>query len=431
MPAIDIINLGCSKNLVDAEVLQTQLRYNGVQVRINPSPVTAPVVIINTCGFIGDAKEESIDTILNTIQHKGGEGGLEKVYVMGCLSQRYKIDLQKEIPEVDGYYGVDQVSDLVMDLGFSYHHDLFEKREQSTAGHFAYLKIAEGGNRSCAFCSIPLIRGRQISRSIESLYEEASFMAAKGTKEIILIAQDLSSYGLDLYKKASLVKLVRELDKIQELDWIRLHYTYPNLFPDELIELIASSDKICNYLDIPFQHISDNMLKIMKRGHSRTDSLELIQKLRSNIPDLALRTTILVGHPGETEADFNELVEFVKDIRFDRLGVFTYSNEEGTHAFKNYKDDIPQELKAERAARIMDIQQEISAEINSEKVGSTMRVLIDRLDNDFYIGRSQYDSPEVDNEILIPASEIILEIGTFFDVQITASEEFDLYGKVV
>jgi len=431
LPAIDIINLGCSKNLVDAEVLQTQLRSNGVEVRINPSPVTAPTVIINTCGFIGDAKEESIDTILETIQHKGGEGGLEKVYVMGCLSQRYKIDLQKEIPEVDGYYGVDQVSELVKDLGLSFYNDLFEKREQSTPGHFAYLKIAEGCNRSCAFCSIPIIRGRQVSRSIESLVEESEYLANHGTKEIILIAQDLSSYGTDLYKKPALVELVRELEKVQGLEWIRLHYTYPNLFPDELIELISNSDKICNYLDIPFQHISDKMLKTMRRGHNRADSLELISKLRNSMPDLALRTTILVGHPGETEEDFEELVGFVKETRFDRLGVFTYSHEEGTYAYNNYKDDVPQEIKSQRASRIMDIQQEISAEINAAKVGNTARVLIDRQEDDYYIGRTQYDSPEVDNEILIRANGNVLKIGTFFDIKITDSEEFDLYGEVI
>ncbi len=431
MQAIDIINLGCSKNLVDAEVLQTQLRSNGVLVRINPDPVTAPIVIINTCGFIGDAKEESIETILDTIQHKGGVNGLEKVYVMGCLSQRYKIDLQKEIPEVDGYYGVDQVSELVRDLGLRYYQDKLEKREHSTAGHYAYLKIAEGCNRNCAFCSIPIIRGRQVSRSVESLLKEASFLTENGTKELILIAQDLSSYGIDLYKKSALVQLVQKLEKIQGLEWIRLHYTYPNRFPDKLIELISGSDKICNYLDIPFQHISDNMLKIMRRGHTREESIGLIRKLRERIPDLALRTTLLVGHPGEKEADFQELMDFVKETRFDRLGVFTYSHEEGTHAYANYKDDIPQKMKTERASRIMEIQQKISAEINAEKLGSTIRVLIDRLENDYYVGRSQYDSPEVDNEILIPAGPKPLEVGTFFDVKITSSEEFDLYGEVV
>ena len=429
MPSIDIINLGCSKNLVDAEVLQTQLRSNGIEVRINPNPVTAPTVIINTCGFISDAKEESIDTILNTIQHKGGEDGLEKVYVMGCLSQRYKIDLQKEIPEVDGYYGVDQVSELVRDLGLSCYNDLFEKREHSTPGHYAYLKIAEGCNRSCAFCSIPIIRGKQVSRSVESLVEETKHLVQDGTKELILIAQDLSSYGIDLYKKPYLVELVRELENVDGLEWIRLHYTYPNNFPDELIELIASSEKICKYLDIPFQHISDNMLKKMRRGHGRADSIELIKKLRKSIPDLALRTTILVGHPGETEEDFEELLDFIRDVRFDRLGVFTYSHEEGTYADKNYHDDIPQEVKAARASKVMEIQQEISAEINAKKPGSIERVLIDRLEDGFYIGRSQYDSPDIDNEILIPADENDLKVGTFFDIKITSAEEFDLYGR--
>jgi ribosomal protein S12 methylthiotransferase len=430
LQAIDIINLGCSKNLVDAEVLQTQLRSNGVQVRINPDPVTAPIVIINTCGFIGDAKEESIDTILNTIQHKGGDEGLEKVYVMGCLSQRYKIDLQKEIPEVDGYYGVDQVSELVRDLGLSYYQDQLEKRQHSTAGHFAYLKIAEGCNRNCAFCSIPIIRGRQVSRPLESLLEEATYLAKNGTKELILIAQDLSSYGIDLYKKTALVQLVKDLEKINGIEWIRLHYTYPNHFPDELSEIMSGSKKICHYLDIPFQHISDNMLKIMRRGHTRADSLNLIRKLRKSIPDLAIRTTILVGHPGETDEDFTELVEFIRETRFDRLGVFTYSHEEGTHAFDNYADDVPQKVKTERASIIMDIQQKIAGEINADRVGTKMRVLIDRLENDHYVGRSQYDSPEVDNEILIAAGKKPLIIGSFYQVKIISSEEFDLYGEI-
>ena len=431
MQAIDIINLGCSKNLVDSEVLLTQLRSNGVDVRINPEQVNAPAVIINTCGFIGDAKEESINTILETIRHKGGEGELKKVYVMGCLSQRYKIDLQKEIPEVDEYYGVDQISELVRDLGFQYKQDMFEKREHSTPGHYAYLKIAEGCNRSCAFCSIPIIRGRQVSRSIESLVKEASFLAQNGTKELLLIAQDLSGYGTDLYKKPALVELVSELEKIEEIHWIRLHYTYSHRFPDELIELIARSEKVCNYLDIPFQHISNNMLKKMRRGHKRSDSMDLISRLRDRIPDLALRTTVLVGHPGETEADFKELVEFVKEVRFDRLGVFTYSHEEGTHAYREYEDDVPQAVKNERAAMIMEIQQGISAEKNAEVIGTRLKVLVDRMENDFYIGRSQYDSPEVDNEILIPVSENALEIGTFFDIKITSAEDFDLFGEKV
>jgi len=427
---IDIINLGCSKNLVDAEVLQTHLRYNGVKVRINPEHVEAPVVIINTCGFIGDAKEESIDTILDTVRFKNGKNGLEKVYVMGCLSQRYKDELEKEIPEVDRYYGVDQIADILKDLGFSHNNGLDEKREQSTPGHYAFLKIAEGCNRKCSFCSIPLIRGRQVSRTIESLKREASSLALKGTKELILIAQDLSGYGIDIYKKPQLTRLVRELEKTEGLEWIRLHYTYPNLFPDELIDLIAGSEKICHYLDIPFQHISDKMLKIMKRGHTRRESLELVRKLRTGISGLALRTTLLVGHPGETEDDFRELMEFVEETRFDRLGVFTYSHEEGTYAWKNLKDDVPQAVKTERASKIMELQQKISREINEQKIGSSLKVIIDQKEGNFYVGRSQYDSPEIDTEILIPADGTKLEIGTFYDIRIKAAEEFDLYGEV-
>jgi ribosomal protein S12 methylthiotransferase len=429
LQSIDIINLGCSKNLVDSEVLQTQLRSNGIKVRINPSIVTASTVIINTCGFIGDAKEESIETILDTVQHKGDI--LKKVYVMGCLSQRYRIDLKKEIPEVDGFYGVEQIDQLVKDLGFKYYPENFEKRDHSDPGHFAYLKIAEGCNRSCAFCSIPLIRGRQVSRSIESLVKEAGHLAGKGTKELILIAQDLSSYGIDLYKKPILTELVRELEKIMGLEWIRLHYTYPNLFPDSLIELIAKSEKVCNYLDIPIQHISDNMLKIMRRGHTREDSIRLIGRLRDKIPDLSLRISLLVGHPGETEEDFAELRDFVLQTEFDRLGVFTYSHEEGTYADKHYKDDIPVDVKNARASEIMEIQQEISARKSESRVGQVLKVLIDRREGEFYVGRSQYDSPEVDNEILIPFGKGELENGTFFDVKIISAEDFDLYGEVV
>lgn len=430
MPEIDIINLGCSKNLVDSEVLLTQLKHNGVKIRINPNPVTAPTVIINTCGFIGDAKEESIDYILETVGHKEA-GRLKEIYVMGCLSQRYKLDLKKEIPEVDKWYGVEQIGELIRDLGFKYHDGLLETREPSTPGHYAYLKISEGCNRSCAFCSIPIIRGRQVSRSIESLRKEAEFLASQGTRELILIAQDLSGYGLDIYKKPALPELVKELEKLEGIDWIRLHYTYPNMFPEELISMMASSDKICRYLDIPIQHISDKMLKIMKRGHSREETIDLIKRLRSSIPDVALRTTLLVGHPGETEEDFLELMEFVKEARFDRLGVFTYSHEEDTYAFENLQDDIPEEVKNARAAKIMELQQKISGEINLEKKGSLVKVLIDRVEGDYYIGRSQYDSPEVDNEILIPIESNNLEIGMFFDIKITDVDEFDLYGEIV
>ena len=430
MKTVDIINLGCSKNLVDAESLFTQLRSNGLKVRLNPNVVDAQVVIVNTCGFIEDAKAESIESIIEATGYKHS-GKTEKVIVMGCLSQRYKSDLKKEIPEVDAYYGVSEIPKIVRDLGLQYQQDKVLDRLHTTSPHYAYLKIAEGCDRACSFCAIPGIRGKQISQPIENLLKEANFLVNHGAKELILISQELTRYGMDIYKKPALVQLLIELEKIEGLEWIRLHYTYPNLFHDELIQQIAQSKNICHYLDIPFQHFDDSVLEKMRRGHSREDALELIRRIRKAIPDIAIRTTILLGHPGETEEAFNNLMKDLKQICFDRLGVFTYSHEEGTHAFENFDDDIPASIKRERADAVMMLQQNISLETNSSRIGSIQKVLIDKEEDDLFIGRTQYDSPEIDNEVLIKKEGQALITGSFFDIKITDASEFDLHGELL
>ena len=427
MKNIDIINLGCSKNLVDAEFLYTQLKANGIQVRLNPETTDADTLIINTCGFIGDAKEESINTILEAVGVNKNKPDSHLI-VMGCLSQRYRAELNKEIPEVDALYGVNEIPAIIRDLGYQYFHDKLVHRIHSTTDHYAYLKIAEGCDRNCAFCAIPMIRGKQISEPINKLVEETKFLADHGVKELILISQELTRYGIDIYKRPELVQLLSELEKINGIEWIRLHYTYPNLFGDDLIDIMADSSKICHYLDIPFQHFNDKVLSFMKRGHTKDDGLKLIQKIRSRIPDIALRTTMLVGHPGEDEKAFSELYDAVKEIRFDRLGVFTYSHEEGTHSFINYDDSIPAETKRERADKLMRLQQGISLEYNESRVGGIQKVLIDKHDGNYFVGRTQYDSPEIDNEVLIKDSENGISIGSFFDIKITDAAEFDLYG---
>lgn len=429
MKKIDIINLGCSKNLVDAENLYTQLKSNGVSVRMNPDISDGEITIINTCGFIGDAKEESVDTILEALEKKRLDSQA-KVFVMGCLSERYKQELTADIPEVDGYYGVNDIARIVTDLGFGYQQERSLLRMHSTPTHYAYLKIAEGCDRNCAFCAIPMIRGKQISKSREDLVAEAKYLASTGVKELILISQELTRYGIDLYKKPQLVGLLEDLNQVDGIEWIRLHYTYPNLFGDDLISAIADLDKVCHYLDMPFQHFSDKMLTMMKRGHTAAEAFGLIERIRKSIPDLALRTTLLVGHPGEDRGAFRELTHAVETLRFDRLGVFTYSHEEGTHAWAHYKDEIPDEVKQERADQIMLIQQNISGEINEDKVGQVMRVLIDRKEQDYLIGRTQYDSPEIDNEVLIKASNKV-KIGSFIEVKMTDATEFDLVGEPV
>lgn len=427
MRQIDILNLGCSKNLVDAEALYTQLKANGLKVRLNPEVTQAETIIVNTCGFIGDAKEESIQAILEAVGVKQDKPATQ-VIVMGCLSQRYREDLRKEIPEVNAFYGVNEIPAIVKDLGYQYFHDKLVHRLHSTSNHYAYLKIAEGCDRKCAFCAIPLIRGKQISQPIEDLVKEARFLADQGVKELILISQELTRYGIDLYKRPELVQLLDKLEAIEGIEWIRLHYTYPNLFGNDLIEKMADSSKICHYLDIPFQHFNNEVLAYMKRGHTKEDGLELIHKIRQKIPDIALRTTMLVGHPGEDDSAFQELYETVKQIRFDRLGVFTYSHEEDTHSFLHYRDEVPANLKRERADLLMKLQQGISLEENEGRIGKTYKVLIDKQEGDYYIGRTQYDSPEIDNEVLIPLGKTVLHAGSFFEVKITDATEFDLIG---
>ena len=428
MMTVNILTLGCSKNLVDSEHLLAQFRASGYRVMHNEYEIPARIVIINTCGFILDAKEESVDTILAYIEEKK-RGNLEKLFVMGCLSERYKDDLQSELKEVDGFFGVWDLPGILEAAGTRLDHHLLTDREITTPSHYAYLKISEGCNRTCSFCAIPGIRGKQRSLSVDSLMSEAEKLAAKGVKELILIAQDLTDYGTDLYRKRTLPLLLRELSGIGEVEWIRLHYAYPTGFPVEVIELMATTEKICNYMDIPIQHISDNVLAAMGRGHSRKKLESLLGSFREKIPDVALRTTIMTGFPGETEENFRELMKFLADFRFERLGVFPYSHEEDTPAFRNLKDSVPARVKSERARLVMEQQQEISLELNQDRVGKLYKVLIDRVEGDYYVGRTQYDSPEVDNEVLIPADQVLIP-GKFYQVRISGAGEFDLQGTV-
>ena len=423
---INIVTLGCSKNIVDSENLIKQLQSGGYDFVADSGDTDASTVIINTCGFINDAKEESIDTILRFVKAKQ-KGAIENLYVMGCLSERYIEDLKKEIPEVNKYFGVNNFSDILTEMGISLNENLLSERTLTGPGHYAYLKVSEGCDRTCAFCAIPVIRGKCISRSIESLVDEAKILAHRGVKELILIAQDLSYYGLDLYKSQKLPELLTELLKIESFEWIRLHYLYPANFPLKLIPVIRENPRICRYIDIPIQHISDNMLTKMKRTQTRRETEHLLSRFRKEIPGVAIRTTLIAGHPGETEADYNELKDFISEFRFDRLGVFAYSHEEGTYAFNNYPDDIPQTIKEARVSELMEIQQNTSAELNALKTGNVFKVIIDRREGDFFIGRTEFDSPEVDQEILTPA-EFQLKIGNFYNIKITQSSEFDLFG---
>ncbi len=423
---INIVTLGCSKNVVDSEKLLRQINAGGYEVIHNSESNDADTVIINTCGFINDAKEESVDTILRFIKAKES-GKISNVYVMGCLSERYSDALKHEIPEVKKYFGVNNMTEILNELGLNIRYDLLTDRTITGPGHYAYLKIAEGCDRTCAFCAIPGIRGKYISRPVEELLQEAQILADKGIKELILIAQDLSYYGLDLYRKQSLPELVTGLLKIKEIEWIRLHYLYPANFPSELIPIIRDNARVCKYVDIPIQHITDNMLSKMKRSHNRSETEAVLNKLRKEIPGAIIRTTLIAGHPGETEDDFQELKEFIINFRFDRLGVFAYSHEEDTYSFKEYNDDIAPEVKEARVAELMEIQQIISAELNELHIGKTLKVLIDRREGEFLIGRSEYDSPEVDQEILIPA-EHNLGTGKFYEIKITQTTDFDLYG---
>jgi ribosomal protein S12 methylthiotransferase len=423
---INIVTLGCSKNVVDSEKLLKQLIAGGYDVIYNSDDVSAGTVIINTCGFINDAKEESVDTILRFVKARK-TGHINNLYVMGCLSERYMEALKYEIPEVRKYFGVNNMSDVLKELGVNLRDDLLTDRTITGPGHYAYLKISEGCDRTCAFCAIPAIRGKYISRPIEELVKEASLLADKGVKELILIAQDLSYYGLDLYRKQSLPELVSELLKIESFEWIRLHYLYPSDFPMELISLIRENPRICRYIDIPIQHITDNMLGLMRRSHNRKETETVLNKLRNDIPGAVIRTTLIAGHPGETEQDFLELKDFISNFRFDRLGVFAYSHEEDTYSYKEYKDETPADVKESRVAELMEVQQNISAELNESHVGKVFKVVIDRKEGEFFVGRTEYDSPEVDQEVLIPI-EHTLDPGSFYNILITQSTDFDLYG---
>ena len=430
MKKINVITLGCSKNTVDSEHLMAQLAAAGYQLSFDSDRTDAKVVVINTCGFIGDAKQESIETILDAVAAK--EAGLiEKLFVIGCLSERYADELREEIPEVDDYFGVKDWADIVATLGVEYKAENETERVLTTPSHYAYLKISEGCNWLCGYCAIPLIRGKHESVPMEQVLEEARKLAARGVKEIMVIAQDTTYYGIDLYGSRRLGDLLTELCRIEGIEWIRLHYAYPAAFPEDVIEVMAREPKICKYLDIPFQHISDNMLSAMKRRHTKAEAMELIARLRERIPDIALRTTLLVGYPGETAEDIAELEAFVREAKFERLGVFPYSEEEGTYSAENLKDDVAEEEKQRRADRIMLIQEQIALDNNLSRVGRTMRVIVDSRQGDYYVARSEYDSPEVDQEILIPAEQRQLRRGHFYDVRITGAEGYDLYGEVI
>ena len=427
---INVITLGCSKNIFDSEVMMAQLKANNFEVDHESEKNDAEIVIINTCGFIDNAKEESINTIVNYVEAKK-EGLVDKVYVSGCLSERYKDDLQQELPEVDAYFGTRELPQLLKTLNADYKHELVGERLLTTPTHYAYLKIAEGCDRPCSFCAIPLMRGKHRSTPIEDLVKQAEQLAAKGVKEIMLIAQDLTYYGLDLYKKRELAKLLEELSKVEGISWIRLHYAYPSGFPMDVIEVMKNNPKICNYLDIPLQHGSSRVLKAMRRGIDRDKTVKLIESIRDEVPNIAIRTTLIAGYPGETQEDFDEMYNWVKEMRFDRLGIFSYSHEENTHAY-NFEDDVPSKVKKERAEKIMELQAGISFELNENKIGSTFKVLIDRVEGGFFVGRTEYDSPEVDNEVLIKKdNQTYLRLGDFVNVEITSSEYFDLFGKVV
>ncbi len=425
---VNVVTLGCSKNLVDSENIITQLGHNKFDVSHNSND-QANIVIVNTCGFIDLAKEESINTILAYAEEKK-EGNLEKLYVTGCLSERYKEDLEQEIPEVDAYFGTMELPGLISVLEADYKHELIGERTISTPKHYAYLKISEGCNRTCSFCAIPLMRGKHISKTIEDLVTEAKNLARIGVKEVMLIAQELTYYGLDIYKKRALADLLAALNDVEGIEWIRLHYAYPSKFPHEVIDAIRDLPHVCNYLDIPLQHASDSVLFRMKRQITRKETTKLIEDLRKEVPEIAIRTTMLVGFPGETEEEFEELCDFVREMRFDRLGVFRYSHEENTSAH-DIEDDVPAEVKADRANRLMDIQREISYELNEAKVGRKLKVLVDRKESGYFVGRTEYDSVEVDNEVLIDATKHFVRVGDFVDVEVTDAEEFDLYAKPI
>ncbi|MDO1501150.1 30S ribosomal protein S12 methylthiotransferase RimO [Winogradskyella maritima] len=423
---INVITLGCSKNVYDSEVLMGQLKASGKDVVHEQE---GNVVVINTCGFINNAKEESVNTILEYMQKKE-DGEVDKVFVTGCLSERYKPDLEKEIPNVDQYFGTTELPGLLKALGADYKHELIGERLTTTPKNYAYLKIAEGCDRPCSFCAIPLMRGKHKSTAIEDLVTEAEKLAANGVKELILIAQDLTYYGLDLYKKRNLAELLENLVKVEGIEWIRLHYAFPTGFPMDVLDVMNRESKICNYLDIPLQHISDSILKSMRRGTTKEKTTKLLQEFRAKVPEMTIRTTLIVGYPGETEEDFQTLKQWVKEMRFERLGCFTYSHEENTHAF-NLEDDVPEDVKMQRANEIMEIQSQISWELNQAKIGQEFKVIIDRKEGNYFVGRTEFDSPDVDNEVLIDASKFYVKNGEFTTVKITEAEDFDLYGDIM
>ncbi len=425
---VDIVTLGCSKNLVDSEQLMRQFDALGYKVRHDAENPDGDIVIVNTCGFIGDAKEESINTILQFARRRK-KNKMDKLFVMGCLSERYLKDLQAEIPEVDKFYGKFNYTNILTDLGQEYRADLRLERTLTTPKHYAYLKISEGCNRSCSYCAIPIITGKHRSRTMEDIENEVKYLVSQGVKEFQLIAQDLSSYGLDKYKSLKLPELVERLSDIPSVEWLRLHYAYPAQFPYDILRVMRERDNVCKYLDIALQHVSDNMLKIMRRNITQEQTYDLIKRIREEVPGIHLRTTMLVGHPGETEQDIEELKEFMQFARFERLGAFAYSNEEGTHAYETYEDNIPEEVKQERLNEIMALQQTISAEINQAKIGTTLKVMIDRVEGENFVGRTEFDSPEVDTEVLIPLSTEGVKIGEFYRTKIMDASEFDLYGR--
>ncbi len=426
---VNIVTLGCSKNLVDSEVMLTQLRGNKIDATHEAQTDDANIVVINTCGFIDNAKQESIDTILRYVDAKE-EGLIDKVYVSGCLSQRYRDDLQDEIPNVDAWFGTAELPALLKKFKANYKKELLGERITTTSQHYSYLKIAEGCDRPCSFCAIPLMRGKHVSKPIEQIISEAKSLVSQGTKEVLLIAQDSTYYGLDLYKKRNLAALLDQLSDVEGLEWIRLHYAFPTGFPEDILDIMAAKPTICNYLDIPLQHASTNMLKLMRRGTTREKTEALLDKIRAKVPDIAIRTTLIAGHPEESEADFQEMLDFVQKSKFERLGIFTYSHEENTHSYQ-LEDNVPQEVKQERANKVMELQEEISQELNEKKIGKTYKVLIDRVESGNFIGRTEHDSPEVDNEVIISAASAYLRIGDFASVKITDATPFDLYGEPI
>lgn len=426
---VDIITLGCSKNLVDSEQLMRQFVANGYTVEHDPHKINGEIVVVNTCGFIVDAQEESINMILELGEQKQ-KGRIGKLFVMGCLSERFLKDLEKELPEVDRFYGKFNWKELISDLGKSYHQELATDRVLTTPRHYAYVKIGEGCNRTCSYCSIPIITGAYQSRPMDEIVDEVRGLVAQGVKEFQMIAQDLTFYGLDRYKRMALPELVERVSDIPGMEWIRLHYGYPSHFPYDLLPVMRERDNVCKYMDIALQHISDPMLRMMRRNITKAETYELLERMRREVPGIHLRTTLMVGHPGETEHDFEELIRFVKDIRFERMGAFAYSHEEGTYAYQHYKDEIPQEVKQDRLDYLMRVQEGISADVNASKVGQTFRVIVDREEEDFYVGRTQYDSPEVDPEILI-SKDTPLSPGSFYQVKVIDAQAFDLYGKVL